>query len=107
MSSQRTLTDEGFTIAASVVEARALTDELFRVVRPESFYERPIPERHRILFYLGHLEAFDWNLIGRNILSLNSFQEEFDRLFAFGIDPVGGGFLLLLLWMVSRRSAVG
>jgi len=91
MSSQRTLTDEGFTIAASVVEARALTDELFRVVRPESFYERPIPERHRILFYLGHLEAFDWNLIGRNILSLNSFQEEFDRLFAFGIDPVGGG----------------
>ncbi len=91
MYAQQTLTEAGRTLAASVIEARALTDELFRVVRPESFYERPIPERHRILFYLGHLEAFDWNLIGRNILALNSFQKEFDQLFAFGIDPVGGG----------------
>jgi ergothioneine biosynthesis protein EgtB len=91
MYAQHTLTDAGRTLAASVIEARALTDELFSVVRPESFYERPIPERHRILFYLGHLEAFDWNLLGRNILALNSFQKEFDRLFAFGIDPVGGG----------------
>ena len=91
MYGQQTLAEAGRTIAASVVEARALTDELFSVVRPESFYERPIPERHRILFYLGHLEAFDWNLIGRNILALNSFHGEFDRLFAFGIDPVGGG----------------
>jgi ergothioneine biosynthesis protein EgtB len=91
MYAKQTLTEASRTIVASVVEARALTDELFRVVRPESFYERPIPERHRILFYLGHLEAFDWNLIGRRILALNSFQEEFDRLFAFGIDPVGGG----------------
>ena len=39
--------------------ARQLSDELFRVVDPDSMYERPIPERHRILFYLGHLEAFD------------------------------------------------
>ena len=40
----------------------------FRLVRPDSMYERPIPERHRIIFYLGHLEAFDWNLIGRYAL---------------------------------------
>ncbi|HXX24131.1 MAG TPA: SUMF1/EgtB/PvdO family nonheme iron enzyme [Terriglobia bacterium] len=91
MYGQQTPAKEARTIAASMVEARALTDKLFRMVRPESFYERPIPERHRILFYLGHLEAFDWNLIGRNILGLDSFQKEFDRLFAFGIDPVGGG----------------
>jgi ergothioneine biosynthesis protein EgtB len=91
MYGQQTLAEKGHAIAASVVEARALTDEVFRVLRPESFYERPIPERHRILFYLGHLEAFDWNLIGRNVLGLDSFQDEFDRLFAFGIDPVGGG----------------
>ena len=37
------------------------TDKLFELVRPESLYARPIPERHRIIFYLGHLEAFDWN----------------------------------------------
>ncbi len=91
MSAQQTLTEGDRTIAASLAEARALTDALFNVVRPDSFYERPIPERHRILFYLGHLEAFDWNLLGRNILEIESFQKEFDRLFAFGIDPVGGG----------------
>jgi formylglycine-generating enzyme required for sulfatase activity len=60
---------------------------LFALVRPDSLYERPIPERHRIIFYVGHLEAFDWNLIGRNALDLPSFQTEFDQLFAFGIDP--------------------
>ncbi|MGC9995375.1 MAG: SUMF1/EgtB/PvdO family nonheme iron enzyme [Terriglobia bacterium] len=91
MPAQQTLMEGDRTIAASLAEARALTDELFSVVRPDSIYERPIPERHRLLFYLGHLEAFDWNLLGRNILEIDSFQKEFDRLFAFGIDPVGGG----------------
>jgi ergothioneine biosynthesis protein EgtB len=54
-------------------------------------YDRPIPERHRIVFYVGHLEAFDWNLLHENVFGLRSFHPEFDRLFAFGIDPVGGG----------------
>jgi ergothioneine biosynthesis protein EgtB len=40
---------------------------------------------------VGHLEAFDWNLLHENIFGLKSFHPEFDRLFAFGIDPVGGG----------------
>ena len=70
--------------------ARQLSDELFRVVAPDSMYERPIPERHRILFYLGHLEAFDWNLLARRTLELPAFQPAFDRLFAFGIDPAAG-----------------
>ena len=72
-------------------KARTLTDELFRVVKPDSLYERPIPERHRNIFYVGHLEAFDWNLIGRNVMGFKPFHEEFDQLFAFGIDPVAGG----------------
>src|SRR5712692_2735467 len=74
-----------------LAEARARTDELFDVVRPDSLYERPIPERHRIIFYLGHLEAFDWNLLRERVLDLKSFNSEFDPLFAFGIDPIGGG----------------
>src|SRR6266545_4613875 len=74
-----------------LTQARALTDQLFDVVRPDSLYERPIPERHRIVFYVGHLEAFDWNLLHENIFGLKSFHPEFDRLFAFGIDPVSGG----------------
>ena len=74
-----------------ISDARRRSDALFSVVRPDALYERPIPERHRIIFYVGHLEAFDWNLLHENILGLKSFHPEFDRLFAFGIDPVGGG----------------
>ena len=70
--------------------ARWQTDELFRMVHADSLYERPIPERHRIIFYLGHLEAFDWNLVARHALDLSSFHPTFDRLFAFGIDPPAG-----------------
>ena len=71
-------------------EARARTDALFNLLPPNSYYERPIPERHRLIFYLGHLEAFDWNLLS-GPLGLRSDDAEFDKLFAFGIDPVDGG----------------
>jgi gamma-glutamyl hercynylcysteine S-oxide synthase len=74
-----------------LMEARARTDELFSLVRPDALYERPIPERHRIIFYLGHLEAFDWNLLRERVVDLDSFHPEFDHLFAFGIDPTDGG----------------
>jgi gamma-glutamyl hercynylcysteine S-oxide synthase len=78
-------------LVGRLAESRRLTDELFEVVRRDSFYERPIPERHRIVFYVGHLEAFDWNLLSAYALDLKSFHPEFDKLFAFGIDPLGGG----------------
>jgi ergothioneine biosynthesis protein EgtB len=74
-----------------IYDARRRSDALFSVVRAGSLYERPIPERHRIIFYVGHLEAFDWNLLHENIFGLKSFHPEFDLLFAFGIDPVSGG----------------
>jgi ergothioneine biosynthesis protein EgtB len=74
-----------------IAEARKQTDELFELVRPDSLYERPIPERHRIIFYMGHLEAFDWNLLRERVANLKVFDPQFDRLFAFGIDPVDGG----------------
>jgi ergothioneine biosynthesis protein EgtB len=73
-----------------LAEARRETDQLFDLVRPEALYERPIPERHRIVFYIGHLEAFDWNQMSQ-ALGLKAFEPALDRLFAFGIDPVGGG----------------
>jgi len=40
-------------------DARESSDALFALVRPSALYDRPIPERHRIIFYIGHLEAFD------------------------------------------------
>ena len=70
--------------------ARDETDKLFELIRPEAIYSRPIPERHRLIFYLGHLEAFDWNLIARKTLGVPSFHPEFDQLFEFGIDPPVG-----------------
>jgi ergothioneine biosynthesis protein EgtB len=74
-----------------LASARTHTDYLFAQVRPDSLYERPILERHRIVFYIGHLEAFDWNLLRERALGLRALHPEFDRLFAFGIDPVDGG----------------
>lgn len=71
--------------------AREAGDRLFAMVAGDAIYDRPIPERHRLIFYLGHLEAFDWNLLRERWLDLPSFRPEWDQLFAFGIDPVDGG----------------
>ncbi|MBA3915077.1 MAG: DinB family protein, partial [Acidobacteriales bacterium] len=73
-----------------LAEARERTDQLFQIVDPAAMYDRPIPERHRIIFYLGHLEAFDRNLLHDRALSLPQ-SPQLDHLFAFGIDPVDGG----------------
>ncbi|MBI3474698.1 MAG: ergothioneine biosynthesis protein EgtB [Acidobacteria bacterium] len=78
-------------LISSLEDARRRTDALFDIVRPDSLYERPIRERHRIIFYIGHLEAFDRNLLRGRSLSLPDTSAQLDRLFAFGIDPVGGG----------------
>ncbi|QQC66300.1 SUMF1/EgtB/PvdO family nonheme iron enzyme [Paraburkholderia ginsengisoli] len=75
-----------------LIDARHVTDALFAIVKPEFLYERPIRERHRIVFYIGHLEAFDRNLFDQRVCDLPAFAPELDQLFAFGIDPVDGGF---------------
>ena len=72
-------------------EVRARTDAFFELLHPDAWYARPIAERNRFIFYLGHLEAFDWNLFQGRLLNARPFHAEFDQLFAFGIDPVGGG----------------
>jgi formylglycine-generating enzyme required for sulfatase activity len=70
--------------------ARAQTDGLFRLIAHDTLHERPIPDRHRLIFYLGHLEAFDWNQLARGVLDEPSFNPAFDRLFEAGIDPPVG-----------------
>ncbi|HWZ97634.1 MAG TPA: SUMF1/EgtB/PvdO family nonheme iron enzyme [Candidatus Dormibacteraeota bacterium] len=74
-----------------LLQARSRTDEIFSLIKEEALYDRPVAERHRLIFYLGHVEAFDWNLLGRRAFGIRSFHSTFDQLFAFGIDPVGGG----------------
>ena len=71
----------------NLAQARRRTDELFALVRPDRLFERPVPERHRLNFYIGHVEAFDWNMICDRSLGKEPFHPRLDELFAFGIDP--------------------
>ena len=69
------------TITGSLVNrmhsaARAETDGLFALLDDAALYERPIPERHRLIFYLGHIEAFDWNQVCRGALGMPSFHPD-------------------------------
>ena len=68
-------------------DARRQTDLLFEILDPSAIYARPIGERHRTIFYIGHVEAFDWNQLWRLSAGRPSFHPEFDRLFEAGIDP--------------------
>ena len=77
-------------LQAMLQESRTRTDAIFALIKPEMLYSRPIPERHRVIFYLGHLEAFDWNQLCRWTLDIPSFYPEFDTLFEAGIDPKEG-----------------
>jgi len=76
-------------LTAELVHARRRTDGLFAVVPAAQIFERPITERHRLAFYLGHLEAFDVNLLLRE-QGRPQLVDSLDRLFAFGIDPTDG-----------------
>jgi ergothioneine biosynthesis protein EgtB len=75
---------------AELRSARQRTDAVFALLRPEGYFERAIAERHRLIFYLGHLEVFDWNLLVRDCLGRPSRNAKWEQLFAFGIDPVDG-----------------
>jgi iron(II)-dependent oxidoreductase len=60
---------------------------LFRVLKPEAIYARPIAERHRVIFYIGHLDGFDSIQICREGLGMKSPDPQLDDLFQAGIDP--------------------
>ncbi|GKS59603.1 ergothioneine biosynthesis protein EgtB [Nitrospira sp.] len=72
-------------VSDPVCEARARMDAVFDLVPEDTWYARPVPERHRLIFYLGHMEAFDWNLLIAG--GEPSPHVALDELFAFGIDP--------------------
>lgn len=74
-------------IRQDLLSAREETDRLFRILRPEFLYDRPIAERHRVVFYLGHLDAFDSIQICREGLGMASGEPALDALFQAGIDP--------------------
>ncbi len=67
--------------------AREESDRLFEILLPNVLYDRPIAERHRVVFYLGHLDAFDFIQICREGLGIASREPALDALFQAGIDP--------------------
>jgi gamma-glutamyl hercynylcysteine S-oxide synthase len=83
--------DTRYELLERLEDARRRTDELFQIVKEDALYDRPIAERHRIVFYIGHLEAFDWNLLRERLIDAEPFAPQLDKLFSFGIDPVDGG----------------
>ena len=75
------------TLVDQLESARAASDRFFEIIRESAMYERPIDARHRVIFYLGHLDGFDSIQIVREGLGRDSKDPVFDELFQAGIDP--------------------
>ena len=68
-------------------ESRKVTRALFTIPTEEAYYDRPIRLRNPIVFYEGHLPAFDVNTLIKLALKRDGLDSEFETLFARGIDP--------------------
>lgn len=60
---------------------------LFDLVDAQAYASRPIPLRHPVLFYEGHLPAFSFITLARDTMGIKSVDPELERLFQRGIDP--------------------
>lgn len=79
--------EASITLKDQIQDARKRTEELLSTLRSSYLYERPIRERHRVIFYAGHLDAFDYIQICREGLGQHSPEPALDDLFQAGIDP--------------------
>lgn len=66
---------------------RARSRELFDLVIPDAYFDRPIALRNPIVFYEGHLPAFSVNTLVKLTLHRKGVDEGLETLFARGIDP--------------------
>ena len=90
MSTSRAIPDAGLDRDAFIRAYhanRARTAELFALVDPAAYYEQPIPLRHPLVFYEGHIPAFAVNCLLRKGLGTAGLDPALDMLFARGIDP--------------------
>ena len=67
--------------------ARARTRQLFDIVAPEAYNDRPIALRNPIVFYEGHLPGFSVNTLVKLALKREGVDERLETIFARGIDP--------------------
>jgi gamma-glutamyl hercynylcysteine S-oxide synthase len=66
---------------------RLRTEELFSIPGDDAFDDRPIPLRHPLRFYEGHLASFNANQLHAAGLLPSPPSPQFGKLFARGIDP--------------------
>jgi gamma-glutamyl hercynylcysteine S-oxide synthase len=66
---------------------RRHSERLFASITPEAYYEQPIPLRQPVVFYEGHLSAFNYITLVRRALGEPPFDAASDELFERGIDP--------------------
>jgi ergothioneine biosynthesis protein EgtB len=69
-------------------DVRGRTRQIFGLIEPEAFDIRPIPLRHPIRFYEGHLASFNFGMLLQSGFIKNDPQPELTTLFARGIDPL-------------------
>ncbi|MFP5245161.1 MAG: DinB family protein, partial [Thermoanaerobaculia bacterium] len=77
---------------------RARTKQLFDLVKPEAYYERPIALRNPIVFYEGHIPGFAVNTLVKLALGKPGIDPELEVLFARGIDPEDEASVPQLSW---------
>ena len=66
---------------------RARSAALFDLVDDDAYTASPIPLRHPLVFYEGHLPAFNFNTLVKRALGGSSIDARLEALFARGIDP--------------------
>ncbi|PYQ30706.1 MAG: ergothioneine biosynthesis protein EgtB [Acidobacteria bacterium] len=66
---------------------RARTRQLFDIITPDAYYDRPIALRNPIVFYEGHLPAFSVNTLVKLTLKKSGIHPYFEQIFERGIDP--------------------
>jgi gamma-glutamyl hercynylcysteine S-oxide synthase len=69
-------------------DVRRRTRQIFALLAPEAFDMRPIPLRHPLRFYEGHLSSFNFGMLLQSGFVRNDPEPELTRLFARGIDPL-------------------
>ena len=85
MASAPTLAGTGLVEMFDATRRR--TEEIFGFVSEAGFWMRPLPLRHPICFYRGHLAAFAVNTLLKKALGRPGIDSAAETLFERGIDP--------------------
>lgn len=66
---------------------RERSAQLFALIDPQAYYDRPISLRHPFAFYEGHLPVFSFLVLNERALGEHALDARLEKLFERGIDP--------------------